>query len=248
VKPRPKTSRHYLDAQIMLMRYGILLLSLLLIGCGKNAGSENEMSGSSQTEEEVGEPGSAETSPEEVDQPLDVEATIESIRFVYEEIEGGKKSKTLQKDSVLIDCFEGEFVGTLYWYTREEQTVLVEFGVAQGDHGGIGESWYFRNGDPIFVFRESSYWQFDGPEREMPDGTMAMGTKDVFTEDRFYVHNGKVIRALTKDYEVLSWADEPTNPDNVPNQHMETDGALPETWDFVAEFIKTGRVDCELLD
>lgn len=226
------------------MRYGIILISFLLVSC---VGEAEIPDTKKEVATEQAAPASA-TEAEDSEEPLKVDSTIEAIRAVYQETEAWKASGQLQKDTLAFACYEGEMDGEVILYVQAGEIVLVEYGLYQGDHGGSGESWYFREGEPVFVFVESSYWQFAGPEREAADGSMIQGTKDVVTEERYYVYEQKVIRSLTKDYEILSWADEPTNPDNVPNQLMEPDGELPNSWELIHDVIKTRRVDCTLVE
>ncbi|MTB51280.1 hypothetical protein [Lewinella sp. W8] len=231
------------------MRYGIFLLALWMLGCGNETAAVEDPTGTAPVEEMVDDEIIPAPIPAEVEgeDDLDVEAAIEEIRGAYQQIEQWKAGGMLKKDSISFRCDEGVEGGSVVLYRRGTQTVLVEYSLYQGDHGGGVEYWYLRDGRPVFVFGESSYWHFGGPQSELEDGSLVSGTRDVVTEERFYVREGKVIRALTKEYEILSWADEPTDPDNVPNQLLETDGELPAAWDFVSEVIQTGKADCDLV-
>ena len=62
-----------------------------------------------------------------------------------------------------------------------------------GDHSGFSESFYFWDGELIFVFRQETQWSF---HPQNPNQTI-----DTVKEERFYFHKGQIFRALRKDYE-----------------------------------------------
>ncbi len=64
---------------------------------------------------------------------------------------------------------------------------------SMGDHSGFSESFYFDNGDLIFVFQQDSHWAFHPQDPKQ--------TIDTMVEKRYYFENGAVFDANLKEYE-----------------------------------------------
>jgi len=64
---------------------------------------------------------------------------------------------------------------------------------SMGDHSGISESFYFLNGQLIFVFQQDSHWSFHPQD---PSQTI-----DTVTEKRYYFEKGALFQATVKKYE-----------------------------------------------
>lgn len=169
-----------------------------------------------------------------------------AIREDYARIQAALEAGELLKDSIPYLCEESMMQGQLELYSAGGAVVLAVHGYSQGDHSGTTERYYFRNGQPIFLYRESGYWQFGGLMQTMDDGTEVPGTIDKITENRFYFHEGQTINALTKQYELRSWED--LDPDSVPNETMAHNGELPESLDFIQSVTTTRTVDCQLAE
>ncbi|MFK8162632.1 MAG: hypothetical protein AB8H12_09230 [Lewinella sp.] len=233
----------------------IFLLSSLLLACGSPTSTEAPASDASgivapettEKKEEI-KPADEVTSrgletPEVVEEGED--AQLAAIRKDYVRIEAAFKAGTLRKDSISYDCPYGTG-GQVDLYAEDGGIVLVIHEFYQGDHSGSTAYYYFRDGAPIFLFKESGVWQFGGEMQTLEDGTEAPGTIDNFTEERMYFHDGRTIKALTKAYEIRNG--EELDPDTVPNKAMAHNGELPESLSFIQSVIATGKVDCELVE
>jgi hypothetical protein len=125
---------------------------------------------------------------------------LADIRAAYRRIEAARAAGTLKKDSLRYTCEDAMTEGRIYLYTDDTGVVLATHGYSRGDHGGTTEKYYFRDGELVFHFQETGYWQFGGKMQTLPDGTESPGTIDNITEERRYYARGEVIKALTKSY------------------------------------------------
>jgi hypothetical protein len=173
-------------------------------------------------------------------------AQVAAIRKDYARIEKALKAGILRKDSIPYDCDDAMVGGQVDWYTNEGKLVLAVHEFYQGDHSGGIEHYYFRDGQPIFLFRETDEWQFGGPMRILEDGMEVPGTIDNITEERLYFHEGSTINALTKKYEIKNGED--VDPNVVPNETMAHNGELPASLGMVQSTIATRKVDCKLVE
>lgn len=150
-----------------------------------------------------------------------VEDAVKDIRAKYNQIEGWKK----RAQKIEFESDAEPFFGTLTRYYSGENIVKIDFSYTAGDHGGADESYYYHNGQLIFIYTADTYWSFTG--NTLPSGESE--TKDTLIEQRLYFSNNQLIRHLRK--EVNS-----TNPEalkglvakaeNQPHQDPETANRL----------------------
>lgn len=223
-------------------------LGCLLIACSPatndraNTGTDPDQS---PTEEG---PATAETEAVAGEQaPTEVGAitVLEGIRQEYARLQRLLEEGKLNSDSIQYSCEDAMIEGTVKRYTEAGNVVIVVNGYAEGDHGGVTDHYYFRDGEPFFLFREKGYWVFGGPLQSLEDGTEVPGTIDKLTEERYYIHDGKTIEALTKYYEIRSG--ETVEPASIPNQQMSHNGDLPTNYPFIRSVLDKRKADCRLL-
>jgi hypothetical protein len=65
---------------------------------------------------------------------------------------------------------------------------------SSGDHSGSDERFYYRDGKLVFIHVTDSSWRSGG--KAASNGQPS--TIDEVTEHRIYLHDGKIIRSLTK--------------------------------------------------
>lgn len=113
---------------------------------------------------------------------------ITAIRERYAEINAAEL-----KWDTLKPPFEDEYSGSFKRGTIEGKVVKTVLDFNMGDHGGsTAETYYDKNGAPVFLFHFSSYWGFTGKKEG--------GTEDRVTERRIYFHDTNIVRALEKKY------------------------------------------------
>ena len=129
----------------------------------------------------------------------ETEDHIKEIRERYAEIEAlGAKGEEIK--------FESEsdpLSGTFTRFRKDGTVVKAVLSYNAGDHGGSDERFYYRDGKLVFIHVTDSSWRFGG--KPAPGG--GAGTIDEVTEYRIYLHDGKVIRNLTKNASAESGED-----------------------------------------
>ncbi|WAC21538.1 hypothetical protein OVA24_09095 [Luteolibacter sp. SL250] len=120
----------------------------------------------------------------------ETEDHIKTIRAQYAAIEAvGTKGEEIKFEA------EGDpLSGTLTRFRKDGQMVKAVLSYTSGDHGGSDERFYYRDGKLFFIHVTDSSWKFGGK----PASNGQPGTIDEVTEHRIYLHDGKVIRNLTK--------------------------------------------------
>ena len=120
----------------------------------------------------------------------ETENRIKEIRGQYTAIESSK-SKT---EIIPFEAKDDPLSGSLTRFLKDDKLVKAVLSYTAGDHGGSDERYYFHDGKLIFIHVTDSSWQFGG--KKQPNGEP--GTIDTVTEHRIYLHDGKIIRNLTK--------------------------------------------------
>ncbi len=221
--------------------YRILILFCLLVLAGCSADQADSVPAENSATAPATSTAPAAAPPEAPAPALSEEDLVAAIRTTYANTEAALQAGKLRRDSFAYLCEETE--GGLVLYSDQGTIRLVTHWQVMGDHGGETERLYFEEEDLVFYFREESSWQFGGPTQTTIDGTLVPGTIDKFTEDRLYLHDGELIRALTKSYEMRSWEDD-VDPDSVPNKPDPEAEAPTWTYDFFQRLKTTQSVDC----
>jgi hypothetical protein len=233
----------------------IFLLSFLILGCGPTA-STDQPTANPNTAVDAEPPAQNEEAPDddmtshepkisEVEEPGATDP-MTAIRKEYARIEAALAAGTLRKDSISYYCENTMADGRIDLYSDASGVVLTVNGYSQGDHYGTTEHYYYRDGQPVFLFREIGTWQFGGEMRIMDDGMEVPGTIDNITEDRLYFHKGSTIKALTKEYEIKNGED--VDPSTIPNKTMAHNGEMPGSLGFIQSAVVTKKVDCKLME
>lgn len=212
----------------------LLSLLVLLTACGSDAVADTAPH-ASPAPAPAPPPAPAVVSPEE--QLAEIKA---EYALISQEMEG----EVYAADTVRYVCEAGVMEGEMLLYSDSEALRLVINSFSMGDHGGKIEYWYFKDSIPFFVLEETGTWQFGGPYREDEHGDQIVGSIDKIEQQRYYIAEGKVIKQLSKAFEIRSWEESPT-ADEVPNREVPTDGDLPEGYAVVKAAILTGAVNCD---
>lgn len=223
-----------------------LLISLLalLTACGSD--KESATAPEPSTAPAFAPERKATPAPEAAPVPLSLEEQIAVIKSEYALISQEMEGEVYTADTIRYSCEEGMTDGEVLLYSDSEALRLVVNSLSLGDHAGMIEYWYFKEGEPFFVLEEIGSWQFGGPYREDEDGNQIMGSIDRIEQTRYYIAEGKVVRELNKAFEIKSWEDSPT-ADQVPNKEVPTAGDLPEGYESIKAAINTGKMDCDLI-
>ncbi len=149
----------------------------------------------------------------EVDALTDAEKklAVDRARGVYTEVTNGNFAAEVLEFNPENDPHSSRLVR----HASKAGTIRkASFHVAQSDHSGFRVDVYCdQNGLPAFVLWEGSYWKFKGPGQ----------TEDIVTERRFYFSvDGRLARALTKNYSGSGDAELKKNGDAASNANFET--------------------------
>ena len=115
---------------------------------------------------------------------------VAEIRKWYDTVQGAKRTA---ERKIAFEA-EGEPLSgdvAIRDYDGGWKMVLVSYGA--GDHAGIEEKFYFKDGKLFFAHIVTSYWRFH------PDSTDEKPkTIDTRTEDRYYYEDKTCVRRLTR--------------------------------------------------
>ena len=111
-----------------------------------------------------------------------IDIQIQHIKDEYSSIAEAQKLGKLEKRDIYYEDMEAYWNNTDYeaYYNAENQLVLLTFDVGEEGYFSYYE-YYFKDRKPFFVFKQSS-----DPE-------------DNETEERIYIYNDKIVRALIKE-------------------------------------------------
>lgn len=127
------------------------------------------------------------------------EGRIQEIRERYTEIESAQKTSV----EIKFESEDDPLSGTLSHFKKDGKVVKAVLEYVHGDHSGIVERFYYHDGKLFFAHVTESTWRFTGTI--LPNGESE--TMDHVTEFRIYLHNGAVIRNLTKSATAKSGED-----------------------------------------
>ena len=166
------------------------------------------------------------------------DGAIDSIREHYRRIQGQLDRGSLRADTATVTCqhTDGDFFLVRYFDGDEVLMLRTTTGVG---HAFTTRRYYFAAGELVFAWTVDEQFSPVSP----PEDSDELGWASEYTETRYYVRDGEVIRQLTKTYEEQSWEDNPP-PTDIPNRQVDVpantrfpDLDQLETW-------KGGRVDC----
>lgn len=129
----------------------------------------------------------------------ETEDRIKEIRSQYTAIEAA----ATKGEEIKFEAENDPLSGTLTRFMKDGKLVKAVLSYAAGDHGGADERFYFQDGKVVFIHVTDSFWRFGGK----PQANGEPGTIDEGTEFRIYLHEGKVIRNLTRKATVGSGED-----------------------------------------
>lgn len=213
---------------------------MLFLGCGSEAAPERVGEEQPIVERTVEEDTTA------PDAYTD-EQLIGFIRNEYTAVAGEVTREVLLVDSLEYQCADPAGQFWVYSDPETEESRLIVNSYSLGDHYGVTEYWYLSEGEPFFLLREAGSWRFGGAMTTDDAGNEVPGTIDEITEERFYVHEGRILRHLRKEYTIESWREIP-DPNEVPNVTVEPPGELPRTLEWVGLSEEDWTVDCDKID
>jgi len=153
----------------------------------------------------------------------ETEDRVKEIRAWYAEIEAASK----KGEEIKFEAQDEPLSGTLTHFRKDGKLIKSVLSYTDGDHGGADERFYFHDGRLVFIHVTNSSWRFTG--ETLPNGQSE--TMDEVTEFRIYLHDGKVIRNLTKTAIVKSGQDMAKalkDAENKPTQEKEHEQAVLE--------------------
>ncbi|PPK88034.1 hypothetical protein CLV84_0997 [Neolewinella xylanilytica] len=209
-----------------------VLLLLLLIGCGE-PGAKTPIGAPPPPRD----PPATLTDREDVPDAADT-LPLARIRDRYARVQRLLDGGTVRADTLRTNCRnqDGEFFLVRYFDGADLIMLRTTTGIG---HAFTTKRMYFDDGTLFFAWRQDE--QF-GPA-DPPDGSEDMGWTSEYTETRYYVADGVVIRQLTKTYETQSWNDT-LSSDAIPNTPVEAAEGKPfPDGEALADW-KRGKVDC----
>jgi hypothetical protein len=175
---------------------------------------------------------------------LTEEEHIDIIRQDFADIGEKLAAGEFAVDSIDYNCEDMMQEGRFMIYSEGDDVRMATHDFSAGGHSGEVQYWYFRQGELFFHMRETGYWQFGGELTLQEDGSETPGTIDHLTEERHYIVDGKVVRKLFKEYQLKSW-EVGVDPTTVPNTAVDTDGSLPDGYEWLTEVMKGRKVICK---
>ncbi|WP_157974504.1 hypothetical protein [Lewinella sp. IMCC34183] len=162
---------------------------------------------------------------------------VDSIRQTYAAVQAVLDAGTLRADTLRETCRQQDGELFLVRYFDGDRVRMMRATTGTG-HAFTTRRLYFDTaGRLVFALVQDEQFR----PVTAPGGEPSY--ESTYTDTRYYVSGGRVIRKLVKTYEEQDWADNP-DPETLPN----TEVTVPETAKFpdsdrVADW-KAGRVDC----
>jgi len=164
---------------------------------------------------------------------------IEEIKNEYSRLQEQLQAKKLTSAHLTYDCNE-EPSGEITFYTDKGEIKVIEHFYAEHSHFSASEKYFIKNGQPFFIFKEETVWNFDGGTPEKPI------TKDDITETRIYLQNEKILKCLEKKYSIRSDNKAQPSPDTIPSKETQcdTDELMKTYQSLLRNKDKKGEIKC----
>ncbi len=137
----------------------------------------------------------------------------DDIKKEYTRLHTLLETNKLTSKGFTYNCNE-EPAGEVTFYSEKDGIKVIRHSYTEHSHFSATEQYFIRNGEPFFIFREETVWNFDGGTPEKPV------TKDDITETRIYILNGKPIRCLEKKYSIRSDGSEKPDPSEIAGKEV----------------------------
>ncbi|GEN70812.1 hypothetical protein [Chryseobacterium lathyri] len=139
---------------------------------------------------------------------------IAEIKKEYGMLQAQLEEKKLRSNGFTYNCNE-EPSGKVTFFSDKGEIKVIEHFYTEQSHFSASERYFIKNGEPFFIFREETVWNFDGGTPEKPI------TKDDITEMRIYLQHNKPLKCLEKKYSIRSDSKEKNISDQISGKEIQ---------------------------
>jgi hypothetical protein len=164
---------------------------------------------------------------------------IAEIKKEYSMLQAQLETKKLRSNGFTYNCNE-EPSGKVTFFSEKGEIKVIEHFYTEHSHFSASERYFIKNGEPFFIFREETVWNFDGGTPEKPI------TKDDITETRIYLQHNKPLKCLEKKYSIRSDSKEKNISDQISGKEIQcnTDELLKTYQSLLKHKDQKGEIKC----
>ncbi|WP_223559621.1 hypothetical protein [Chryseobacterium lathyri] len=164
---------------------------------------------------------------------------IAEIKKEYGMLQAQLEAKKLRSNGFTYNCNE-EPSGKVTFFSDKGEIKVIEHFYTEHSHFSASERYFIKNGEPFFIFREETVWNFDGGTPEKPI------TKDDITETRIYLQHNKPLKCLEKKYSIRSDSKEKNISDQISGKEIQcnTDELLKTYRSLLKHKDQKGEIKC----
>jgi hypothetical protein len=164
---------------------------------------------------------------------------IAEIKKEYSMLQAQLEAKKLRPNGFTYNCNE-EPSGKVTFFSDKGEIKVIEHFYTEHSHFSASERYFIKNGEPFFIFREETVWNFDGGTPEKPI------TKDDITETRIYLQHNKPLKCLEKKYSIRSDSKEKNISDQISGKEIQcnTDELLKTYQSLLKHKDQKGEIKC----
>lgn len=164
---------------------------------------------------------------------------IAEIKKEYGMLQAQLEAKKLRSNGFTYNCNE-EPSGKVTFFSDKGEIKVIEHFYTEHSHFSASERYFIKNGEPFFIFREETVWNFDGGTPEKPI------TKDDITETRIYLQHNKPLKCLEKKYSIKSDSKEKSISDQISGKEIQcnTDELLKTYQSLLKHKDQKGEIKC----
>ncbi|MGN7758411.1 hypothetical protein ACTJIV_13095 [Chryseobacterium sp. 22532] len=164
---------------------------------------------------------------------------IAEIKKEYSMLLAQLETKKLRSNGFTYNCNE-EPSGKVTFFSDKGEIKVIEHFYTEHSHFSASERYFIKNGEPFFIFREETVWNFDGGTPEKPI------TKDDITETRIYLQHNKPLKCLEKKYSIRSDSKEKSISDQISGKEIQcnTDELLKTYQSLLKHKDQKGEIKC----
>ena len=164
---------------------------------------------------------------------------IAEIKKEYGMLQAQLEAKKLRSNGFTYNCNE-EPSGKVTFFSEKGKIKVIEHFYTEHSHFSASERYFIKNGEPFFIFREETVWNFDGGTPEKPI------TKDDITETRIYLQHNKPLKCLEKKYSIRSDSKEKSISDQISGKEIQcnTDELLKTYQSLLKHKDQKGEIKC----
>lgn len=146
-----------------------------------------------------------------------IEDTLAQIRNIYARIMSEMGDSTYSKKVLEYNCPDYPQKGEISYYFDSARLKYINCTYTEGGHGsGSLELFLKKGGGLVFAYETQSFWSFNHS-----DASNEQSTKGSFIQNRYYFNNGRLIRHLYKDFEVLDAEKFDSIDQSTPNEMIQ---------------------------